>query len=164
MEGYMKFSVSARALTVLAASASLLVVPLALPTAAATGATCKKASEKTVGGKLVFSVAQCTPTAATGGSGSGPVSGAKPGQTSGTTNVTVTWAQHKGTTKATVHFKGTTLGQCPVGSTRLKITGSITGGTGTAFKTIKKGQALSGSVCLAASGSISLEKGTVIKF
>jgi hypothetical protein len=160
----MRVPARTRALAILAASASLIAVPLASPASAVTGATCKKASEATVGGKTTFHVSQCTPTSATGGSGSGPVTGTKPGQTSGTVNVKVTWAQHKGTTSAKINFKGTTPGKCPVGSTRLKITGSVTGGTGTAFKTIKKGQAVSGSVCLKASGAISLEPGTVIKF
>jgi hypothetical protein len=136
-----------------------------MPASAATGAQCKKLSEKTVGSTIHFSVASCTPLAATGGSGTGPVSGTKPGQTSGSVNVTVTWAKKHGTTKANVKFGPTTPGKCPAGTTRLKITGKITGGSGIAFKTIKKGQAVSGTVCVnAKSGAVQIEPGTVVKF
>ena len=61
-----------------------------------------------------------------------------------------------------------TLGKCPKGGTKAspyvrdKITGTITGGSGTAFKTIKKGQAVTGSVCSAK--SLSVEPGTTLKF
>ena len=96
----MKLSVRARALVIGAASASLLALPMALPASAATGAQCKKMSEKTVKGTVIFTVAACTPTAATGGSGSGPVSGTKAGQTKGSVNVKVTWAKNHGTTTA----------------------------------------------------------------
>lgn len=160
----MKLLVPARALMIGVAAASMLAVPLAVPASATTAAQCKKVSEKTVSGKVTFYVASCTPTAATGGSGHGPVSGTKPGQTSGTVNVVVTWATHHGTTKAAVHFAPTTPGKCPAGTTRLKITGKVTGGSGTAFKTIKTGQAVSGFVCLAKSGAVQIEPGTVVKF
>src|SRR4051812_45948280 len=145
----MKRSVSARALVILATSASLLGVGLASPASAALKqhAACKKVSEKTVGNKITFYVAMCTPLAATGGSGSGPVT-SKPGQTSGTVNVTVKWAKAKGTTKATVKFGPTTPGKCKAGTTRLKITGKVTGGTGAAGRTIKKNEPVTGTVCL----------------
>jgi hypothetical protein len=109
-------------------------------------------------------VASCTPLAVTGGSGSGPVSGTKPGQTKGSVNVKVTWAKSHGTTLANVTFAPTTPGKCPLGTTRLKITGKVTGGSGIAVKTIKKGQLVSGSVCLSKAGTASLEPGTVVKF
>jgi hypothetical protein len=147
-----------------AACAALLAMPLAMPASAATGAQCKKMSEKTVNNKVIFTVASCTPLSATGGSGSGPVSGTKPGQTKGSVNVKVTWAKKHGTTLANVKFAPTTPGKCKVGSTRLKITGKVTGGSGAAIKTIKKGQAVTGSVCLTKSGTASLEPGTVVKF
>jgi hypothetical protein len=161
----MKLSVRARALVVGVASASLLVIPLALPSAAATGASCKKASETTKAGVTTFLVSSCTPLAVTGGSGKGPVTGTKPGQTAGTVNVKVTWVQKKGTTSAKIKFSKNPAGRgkCPVASTRLKITGSVTGGTGVAVKTIKVGQAVTGSVCLKGT-AISLESGTVVKF
>jgi hypothetical protein len=162
----MKLSVRARALVVMATSASLLGVPLAMPSSAATGAQCKKLSDTTKGSAITFHVASCTPVSATGGSGSGPVTGSKPGQTSGTLNVTVTWAQKKGTTKAAVKFgPATGPGKCPVGTTRLKITGKITGGSGMAFKTITKNQPVSASVCVnSKTQAASLEPGTTAKF
>jgi hypothetical protein len=163
----MRVSVRARAFVVMAASASLLAVPLAMPSSAATAAaSCKKLSDTTKGSAITFHVASCTPLAATGGSGSGPVSGTKPGQTSGTLNVTVTWATHHGTTKAAVKFAPAAgPGKCPAGTTRLKITGKVTGGSGTAFKTIKTGQPVSASVCTnAKTGATSLEPGTTAKF
>ena len=126
----MRLSVLARGLAVVAASASLIAVPMALPSAAATGATCKKASQTTKGSAITFSVSQCTPLAATGGSGKGPVTGTKPGQTKGTLNVKITWAQKKGTTSAKIKFapNAAGLGKCPIGTTsRLKITGSLNG-------------------------------------
>jgi hypothetical protein len=167
----MTLSVRARALVVVAAAASMIALPMAAPSGAAAGATCKKASYSIA--KAQFSVAQCTPTAATGGSGKGPVSGTQAGQTKGTLNVTVTWAQHKGTTKAKINFnQQKTNGRCPkvtlpATMVRDKITGSVTGGSGTALKTIKKGQAVSGSVCIKTSGTaitISLEPNTVLKW
>ena len=134
--------------------------------AATAAASCKKRSDTTKGSTITFHVASCTPVGVTGGSGSGPVSGTKPGQTSGTVNVTVKWAQNKGTTKAAVKFAPASgLGKCPVGTTRLKITGKVTGGSGTAFKTIKTGQPVSASVCTnAKTGATSLEPGTTAKF
>jgi hypothetical protein len=131
-----------------------------MPASAATGAQCKKLTSTAT----KFTVASCTPLTATGGSGAGPVSGTTPGQTKGTVNVKVTWAKKKGTTSASVKFAPTTLGKCKIGTTRLKITGKVTGGTGAAAKVIKKGQLVSGTVCLAKSGSASLEPGTVVKF
>ena len=165
----MKLSVRSRALVVVVASASLLAVPLALPTAAATGASCKKVSQTTVGSSITFSVSQCTPLAATGGSGKGPVTGTKTGQTKGTLNVKITWVQNKGTTSAKIGFAPdkSGIGKCPAGSSRIKITGSVTAGTGTAVKTITKGQAVTGSVCLKTVGTtttLQIEPGTVVKF
>ena len=159
----MKVSVRARALVIAAASVSLLAVPLAVPASAATQpGLCTKLSTKTVGTKLTASLSGCTPTAATGGSGGGSftTTGAK----SGTLNITLKWASGKGTTKANVKFVTVkTLGKCPKGTTaRVTLTGKITGGSGAAFKTIKTGQAVTGSVCLGK--SYTLEPGAGLKF
>ncbi len=162
----MKLSIRARAAVVVAASASLLTLPLAMPASAVSQpGACKKLTEKTVAGKITATVSQCTPAAATGGSGRGPVS-TKPGQTAGTVNIKFTWATHHGTTSATAHFSpNPTPGHCPAGTTRIKITGKITGGTGTVAKTIKSGQPVTGSVCVnAKSGAVQIEPGTTIKF
>src|SRR5579862_6067668 len=145
----MKISARARSLVIGAAAASMLVVPLALPasSAAAPPGACKKLATKTVKSKLTATLSTCTPAAATGGTGSGAftTSGAK----SGTINITITWATSHGTTKGNIKFgpaKGN--GKCAKGSTRDTITGKVTGGTGTAFKTIKTGQPITGSICL----------------
>jgi hypothetical protein len=162
----MNLSVRARALVVVAASASLLALPLAVPASAVSQpGACKKLTEKTVGGKITATVSQCTPLKATGGSGHGPVT-TKKGQTAGTVNVTFTWATHHGTTKATAKFApNPTPGKCPAGSARIKITGKITGGTGTVVKTIKAGQPVTGSVCAnAKTGAVQIEPGTTLKF
>jgi hypothetical protein len=132
--------------------------------AAAPPGACKKLATKTAAaGKLTATLSQCTPAAATGGTGGGTFSSS--GATSGTLNITIKWAGTHGTTKGNVKFgpaKG--LGKCPKGTTtRVALTGKVTGGTGTAFKTIKTGQAISGSVCVGAKTD-TLEPGTVLKF
>jgi hypothetical protein len=160
----MKMSVRARALVIGAASASLLAMPLAVPASAASQpGQCKKLSTKSAGSNIVATVSQCTPTAATGGSGSGTF---KAGQTSGSLNATIKWAKGKGTTKATVKLTPQpTPGKCPAGTARIKVTGKVTGGSGTAVKTFKPGQPASASICAnAKSGKASLEPGSSLKF
>ena len=161
----MKVSVRTRALVIAAASVSLLAVPLAVPASAATQpGACKKLVTKTVKTKLTAALTSCTPTAATGGAGSGSftTTGAK----SGTLNITITWATKHRTTKGNIKFapaKGG-LGKCPKvkGEARDTITGKVTGGSGTAFKTFKTGQAITGSVCIGKTDT--LEPGTSLKF
>src|SRR5438128_1906089 len=156
----MKVSIRARSLITVAATAAMLAVPLALPAEAVTQpGKCTKLTTKTVQSKVTAYLSGCTPLAATGGKGSGTftTTGAK----SGTLNITIKWASSKGTTKGNVKFgPATGLGKCPVGTTsRVKITGKVTGGSGTAFKTIKTGQPITASVCVAKSGD-TLEPGT----
>jgi hypothetical protein len=159
----MRFSVGSRALVIAAASLSLLAVPLAIPASAATAGQCTKLGTKTVSSNLVATLSGCTPAAATGGSGGGTFKSAA--GTSGTLNITITWAAKHGTTKANIKFvtvKG--FGKCPKGTTALvTITGKVTGGSGTAFKTIKTSQAVTGSVCLGPK-SDTLAPGTALKF
>ena len=161
----MKLSFRAGALVVVAASASLLIVPLAMPASAVSQpAQCKKLTTKTVGSKVTATVSGCTPLAATAGSGSGTVA-TSTGTTAGTLNITIKWAKKHGTTKANIKFgPAVGPGKCPLTSTRLKVTGKVTGGSGTALKYIKKGQPVTASVCLAASGNASAEPGTHFKF
>jgi len=161
----MKVSVRARAVVIAAASASLLVVPLAMPASAVSQpGKCTKLVTKTVKTKLTATLSTCTPAAATGGSGSGSFNST--GAKTGTINIVITWATKHGTTKGNIKFgpaKG--LGNCPKvkGESRDTITGKVTGGTGTAFKTFKTGQAINGSVCLGTKGD-TLEPGTALKF
>ena len=160
----MKMSFRTRSLVILAASASLLAVPLSMPaSAAAAGGKCTKLSTKTVGKNLTATLSNCTPTAATGGSGGGTFK-SNPAK-SGTLIITITWKK-TGTTKATVKFATqTSLGKCATGkgNARIKLTGTISGGTGAAVNTIKKGQAITGSVCTATKGD-TLEPGTALTF
>jgi hypothetical protein len=162
----MKFSTRTRALVIAAASVSLLAVPLAGPaSAAAQPGACKKLVTKTVKSKLTATLSQCTPAAATGGTGSGSfnTTGAK----SGTLNIVITWASKHGTTKGNITFAPSKagLGKCPKvkGESRDTIKGKVTGGSGTALKTIKKGQAINGSICIGPK-SDTLEPGTSLKF
>jgi hypothetical protein len=159
----MKVSARARALVVVAASASLLAVPLAMPASAtAPPGKCTKLATKTVSGTLTATLSNCTPLAATGGKGSGTFKSTT--GTSGSLNITIKWASSKGTTKGNIKFANqATRGKCAAGATRIKITGKVTGGTGTAVKTIKVGQPINGSVCSAKSG-ITLEPGTSLTF
>jgi hypothetical protein len=161
----MRFSVRT-GLVVLAASASLLALPLAMPASAAVAppGKCTKLVTKTVGKKLTATLSGCTPVAATGGKGGGSFA-STPGAKSGTLNITITWATKHGTTKGTVKFAtAKTKGKCAkTASARVTLTGKVTGGTGTAFKTIKKGQAITGAVCLGKT-SETLEPGTALKF
>ena len=161
----MKMSARTRALVIVAASASMLAVPLAMPASAvaAPPGKCTKLATKTVKTKLTATLTGCTPTAATGGAGSGSftTTGAK----TGTINIAITWATKHGTTKGTIHFAtATTKGKCaPTATSRVTLTGKVTGGTGAAVKTIKTGQAITGSVCLGKAGQ-TLEPGTALKF
>jgi hypothetical protein len=161
----MRVSVRARALVIVAATASLLAVPLATPATALVTqpGKCTKLVTKTVGTKITATVSNCTPLAATGGKGTGTFTST--GAPSGTLNITLKWALSKGTTKANIKFATqATKGKCPTGTTaRIKITGKVTGGTGVAFKTFKTGQPVTGSVCNRPSG-ITLEPGTALKF
>jgi hypothetical protein len=161
----MKHSVRGRALVVVAATASLLALPLATSASAVTQpGACKTLKTKSgSGGSIVATVSRCTPLAATGGSGTGTF---KAGQVSGKLNATIKWAKGKGTTKATVSLAPqATKGKCPAGTTRIKVTGKVTGGTGAAAKTFKKGQPATASICAnAKTGSASLEPGTSLKF
>jgi hypothetical protein len=162
----MKVSVRARTMVIAAASVSLLAIPLAVPASAATQpGACKKLVTKAVGTNLTAQLSSCTPTAATGGSGSGTFKAAPKGATKGSLAITITWATKHGTTKGTITFvKQKTLGKCPkvTGESRDSITGKVTGGTGTAFKTIKTGQLITGSVCVGKTDT--LEPGTSLKF
>jgi hypothetical protein len=162
----MRVSGRTRALAILAASASLLALPLAGPASAAgkQPGKCTKLTTKTVAGNIHATLSKCSPTAATGGKGTGTFK-AQTGKNSGKLGITITWASKKGTTKGSITFANQkTRGKCAKGSTRIKITGKVTGGSGTALKTFKKGQPINGSVCDSAKGVITLEPGTALKF
>ena len=165
----MRISVRTRGVVIAVAALSMVAVPLAMPASAAQPASCTKLGSKVVGKKTVTTISSCTPTAATGGSGTTAYSTPPKGSKAGSLKLTITWATKHGTSTAVIQFAvQKTLGKCPKGGTKAspytrdKITGSITGGSGTAFKTIKKGQAVTGSVCSAK--TLSVESGTSLKF
>jgi len=142
----------------LSAAMVLSVGLLAAPAGAAAGPGCAALTSKAVLKTTVITLSKCTPAAATGGSGGGTFTSST--SKSGTLNVTITWAAGHGTTKGNIKFgvaKG--LGKCGKGTTtRFAIAGSVTGGTGTAVKTIKAGQKVAASVC--SGKSLTLEPGT----
>src|SRR4051794_4700594 len=160
----MRMKISLRGVAIMAASASLLAIPMAVPASAAAVPACKTLKTKTVGTTVNVTLTNCTPTTATGGKGTGTFK-SNPNK-SGTFLLNIKWAAGKGTTKATVTFKpAATKGKCAKTSTgRVTLGGSITGGTGTAFKTIKKGQKVVGSVCSSKSAGFTVEPGTTLKF
>jgi len=152
----------------LLAAAALATSGLAIIGVAPAGAVtqpgkCTKLTTKQSGSNILATVSGCTPTSATGGKGSGTF---KAGQTSGSLAASLKWATNHGTTKASVKLSPqATRGKCPAGTTRIKVTGSVTGGTGAAGRLFKKGQPVSGSVCAnTATGNASLEPGTALKF
>ena len=98
--------ISVRGLAIMAASASLIAVPLAGSASAATQpGKCTKLTTKTVKTVLTATLTGCTPTAATGGKGVGSFK-TNPNK-SGTFLLNIKWTG-TGTTKATVTFKPAT--------------------------------------------------------
>jgi hypothetical protein len=149
----------------LAAAIMLPIGMLATPASAALPqpGKCTKLTTKTVGAKINATLSGCTPTTATGGSGTGTFTST--GAPSGTLNITVKWAGGKGTTKVNLKFANqASKGKCAAGSTRVKVTGKVTGGSGTALKTFKANQPLTGSVCNHPTKGFSIEPGTALKF
>jgi hypothetical protein len=157
------FSMRKFAGVLLAAAMVLSVGLVGAPAGAAVGPQCAALSTKTVKTTVTATVSKCTPTAATGGAGAGTFTAAAKGAKSGSLAITITWASGHGTSKGNVMFttaKG--LGRCaPTTTSLLAIGGTVIGGSGTAFRTIKKGQRISGAVCVGAK-SDTLEPGTVL--
>jgi len=166
------FSMRKVAGVLLAAAMLLSVGLLAAPAGAATGGSCATLATKPTTAKGVLiaaTLSKCTPTSATGGGGSGVFKSAPTGTKAGSIAITITWASGHGTTTAGINFKvaATVPSKCPKGTgTFLTITGTVTGGKGTAVKTITKGQKVTASVCSpkATGGSDTLEPGTSLKF
>jgi hypothetical protein len=148
-----------------AATMMLPIGMLANPASAAVTqpGKCAKLTTKTVGKTTTATVSTCTPLAATGGKGVGTFNST--GAPSGTVNINIKWANGKGTTKTNIKFvTQASKGKCAAGTTsRLKITGKVTGGSGAALKTFKVNQPVNGSVCVSAKGYV-LEPGTALKF
>jgi hypothetical protein len=101
-------------------------------------------------------VSGCSDTANTGGMGTFPNSSVDSGEG------TITWAAGKGTTRIEVTSSTMPTNSCPSPSTseEFEVTGDVTGGTGAARKSIKKGWTLEEFVCWKGSGKITLAPGT----
>jgi hypothetical protein len=165
-----KTSIRVGALAIALAAGSAVVVPLALPAAAATpSVSCAKESSPKLkaGQKLISTLATCTPAAlAAGGASSTAV---KPGQTKGTVTDTIVWKGGKGTTVAVIKYAGTTIGKCKAPyDTRVQITGTVSKSTGAAAAIVKKGEPVTALVCAVSKnaallGQSTLEPGTKFK-
>jgi hypothetical protein len=143
-----KVSIKSRALVAGVASAALLAAPLAMPASAAQSASCSKlVAAFDAHGKYVTTISQCTPAGLVAGATS--VSAvSKTGPNKGQLVNTLSWKNGKGTTKAVIKYApAKTQGKCPAGTGHVTITGSVSSGTGVAATIIKKGEAVSISIC-----------------
>ena len=153
----MRTSIRAGALVVALAAAAAFAVPLALPAAATVkpSVSCKKLSIpplKNKSGKAT--VSQCTPAALSTGGTSTFTAGTS--ATSGKIVMKIAWNKKQGTTSAAVKYAtAKTMGKCTTvkGSTRVAITGSVSGATGAAAKITKKGEPVKVSACAITSGA-----------
>jgi len=109
--------------------------------------------------KAKGTISGCTDTANTGGKGTFPVAALASG------SGTITWNK-TGTTKVdNGTFATVSPSACPTGDTEYSATGDVSGGTGKAKKSIKKGWTYEADVCLNSStGAITLVKGTDMHF
>jgi len=162
----MKLSVRTRGIALVAASAALFAVPFAAPASALTSSVaCAKEGSSLKSGKAVSTFATCTPASlALGGTGVSPKT-PPPGTKKGQVALVITWKGGKGTTTMAFAFAvQAKLGKCKVGTTRVFITGSVKSATGAAAKITKKGEPVSASSCVYATGpkvgQSSLEAGT----
>ncbi len=145
-------------------TAAALVVPAAMatwvvagPASAGAPATCAVLNATVKG---TGTVSKCTDPANTGGSGKIVFNIVK-------LTGTVTWSK-TGTSTMKIAYKTQKPDEketkvCPKGTTEVNVTGSITGGTGAAIKSIPKGQKVSAEICFSKT-TVTLEPGTVFTF
>jgi hypothetical protein len=150
----MKLSFRAGVLAV-AITGAALVAPLAAPSGAAlkSSVACSKLGSTTSldltakTGTVSSNFLNCAPAGlAAGGSGKVTVPIAK---ITGQLTTKITWKGGKGTTTVTEKFTAQkTIGKCPKGTKYLTlVTGTTGASTGAAAKIIKKGEAITGSIC-----------------
>jgi hypothetical protein len=167
-----KTSIRYGALACALAAGSAVVVPLALPASAAAlkpSVSCKsESSPPLAAGKVTSTVSKCTPAALSAGGTS--TTKTKAGSTSGQVISTTVWKGGKGTTAATIKYAGAkTLGKCKAPyDTRVTIKGTVNKSTGAAAAIVKKGEAVTASICAIAKagksqGKTILEPGTAFK-
>jgi len=137
---------------VVASSLGTIALSTGVASASTPTVTCTKFTATASG---TATLGSCTPTAATGGSGKQVANLSKK-------TTVITWASSHGTTNTKFTYSTVTPNKCPAGSTEIKEVATVTGGTGTAAKTIKVGQV--GTLLLCVKGStITLLKGQVYK-
>ena len=146
---------------------SLLSVSLAGTASAASPATASVVCKKISGNFLTGTTGKlsgCTDTANTGGSGTFPIAAL------GTGSGNITWNGTGTTALTSVTPTGVTPDTCPndAGGTQeseFLVTADISGGTGKAKKSIKKGWTLTSTVCvdLAGTGAFKVLKGTTVQ-
>ena len=165
----MKRSLRARGIALVATAALTVSVALVAPASAARHAATVVRNAFGLA-KLTnppSTISNCTPTALKAGATSRSRQ-PPPGSKAGTLSGTFTWRNGKGTTVIlrVVHAPED-KGQVPAGTTRVTVTGKVTGGTGAAAKIIKMDEPVSASICAYMSGpktgKITLEPGTKYK-
>ena len=157
--------ISVRFLAVALAAGGLATIALAAPSAAVSKVSCSKE----VSGKPSATTGNITVTAKLSGCvGLAPTATDVSTVNTKTAKATskTTWAGGKGTTIQSVKYAAQkTIGKCPVGSTRLLVTATTTGGTGAALTAIPKGSVGKSSICENSKTSIgTLEPGTKSTF
>ena len=118
--------------------ASLATWAVAGPASAVTGATCTGFTGAVTG---VFTLSGCTDKANTGGSGKFVANTKKSPY-----SAVITW-KGTGTTTTSLKYSSPAKSLCPTGQTYLLITGTVTGGTKAAIKSIPKKSAVSAKAC-----------------
>jgi hypothetical protein len=148
----MRVKFGTRALALGVGVGSLLGVSLAMPAAAALkpSVTCSKLSASTTikGSNATTKSAYsgCTPAALAAGGASNVTTPAK--ALAGKITETITWKNGEGTTTVSQGYAGASgNGKCAKGTSRIKLTGSVTSSTGAAAKVIKNGEPITGFVC-----------------
>ena len=145
-----------------------VAVPMALPAGAAlkSSVSCKtETSPPLAEGKVKSTIGTYTGPLKAGGTST---TKAKPGATAVIVTSTTIWKNNKGTTTATIKYKGAkTKGKCkaPYDTT---ITGKVTKATGAAATITKKGEPVTVSICAiskaeASQGKTTIEPGTLFK-
>jgi hypothetical protein len=127
------------------------------------GVSCSKLAANFLTG-TTGTLSKCTDTANTGGKGKFPIAALTSG------SGTITWNKTGTTTLTGVTATQVTNDTCPVAAdgtqeTEFTVTGNVTGGTGAAKKSIKKGWTIAATVCvdLAGTGKVILLPGSTFQ-
>jgi hypothetical protein len=102
-----------------------------------------------------WTLSKCTDPTHTGSKGTASAKFA----TGGTGTMKITWNK-TGTTTLSFTYSIVPVSLCPTSEIEVREIGKVTGGTGAALKTIKKGQKTTVTVCQSPKSGVSLVKGT----